>query len=162
MEELQQTKEQLSTDTKQNAPDSKEEVNASEEVSQELLRTAKKQLFYARISTCFVGLMAVSITISLLVVVPKVNYLLSNANSLLGEVNGRMEILDETIASIKTMSDSITSVGDQLDTFIDENSTALQGVVKKMESIDFDGLNRSIKNLGDVVEPLAKFFKVLP
>lgn len=160
MEELQQTNEPLSTDTKQSVPDSKEEVKSSEELSQELLKTAKKQLFYARISTCFVGLMAVSITISLLIVIPKVNYLLSNANSLLGEVNGRMEILDETIASIKTMSDSITSVGDQLDTFIDENSTALQGVVKKMESIDFDGLNRSIKNLGDVVEPLAKFFKV--
>ena len=98
--------------------------------------------------------------ISLFSVVPRANHLLGNANALLGEVNDRLEVLDETIASVKTMSDSITSVGDQLDTFIEDNSTALQGVVKKMDSIDFEGLNKSIKNLGDVVEPLAKFFKV--
>lgn len=113
-----------------------------------------------RLSTCFVGVMAAAIVISLFSVVPRANHLLGNANALLGEVNDRLEVLDETIASVKTMSDSITSVGDQLDTFIEDNSTALQGVVKKMDSIDFEGLNKSIKNLGDVVEPLAKFFKV--
>ena len=127
--------------------------------SAELLKIAKKQLLYARISACFVGVLTLAIVISLLAVVPKANRLLANANSLLGEANERLEILDETILSVKTMSDSITSVGDQLDTFIDENSTALQGVVKKMESIDFEGLNKSIKDLGDVIEPLAKFFK---
>lgn len=151
MEELQKNTE---------SKDSKEEPAASEGIAQELLKTAKKQLFYTRLSTCFVGVMAVAVVISLLTVVPRANHLLGNANALLLEVNDRLEVLDETIASVKTMSDSITSVGDQLDTFIEDNSTALQGVVKKMESIDFDGLNRSIKNLGDVVEPLAKFFKV--
>ena len=138
--------------------DSKEELNTSEGIAQELLKTAKKQLFYTRLSTCFVGVMAAAIVISLFSVVPRANHLLGNANALLGEVNDRLEVLDETIASVKTMSDSITSVGDQLDTFIEDNSTALQGVVKKMDSIE--GLNKSIKNLGDVVEPLAKFFKV--
>ena len=138
--------------------DSKEELNTSEGIAQELLKTAK--LFYTRLSTCFVGVMAAAIVISLFSVVPRANHLLGNANALLGEVNDRLEVLDETIASVKTMSDSITSVGDQLDTFIEDNSTALQGVVKKMDSIDFEGLNKSIKNLGDVVEPLAKFFKV--
>ena len=136
--------------------DSKEELNTSEGIAQELLKTAKKQLFYTRLSTCFVGVMAAAIVISLFSVVPRANHLLGNANALLGEVNDRLEVLDETIASVKTMSDSITSV----DTFIEDNSTALQGVVKKMDSIDFEGLNKSIKNLGDVVEPLAKFFKV--
>ena len=140
--------------------DSKEELNTSEGIAQELLKTAKKQLFYTRLSTSFVGVMAAAIVISLFSVVPRANHLLGNANALLGEVNDRLEVLDETIASVKTMSDSITSVGDQLDTFIEDNSTALQGVVKKMDSIDFEGLNKSIKNLGDVVEPLAKFFKV--
>lgn len=35
--------------------DSKEELNTSEGIAQELLKTAKKQLFYTRLSTCFVG-----------------------------------------------------------------------------------------------------------
>ena len=118
--------------------DSKEELNTSEGIAQELLKTAKKQLFYTRLSTCFVGVMAAAIVISLFSVVPRANHLLGNANALLGEVNDRLEVLDETIASVKTMSDSITSVGDQLDTFIEDNSTALQGVVKKMDSIDFE------------------------
>ncbi len=150
MEELQQNQESKVA----------EENISSEEIAQELLKTAKKQLFYTRLSTCFIGVMATAVVISLLAVIPKANHLLGNANALLGEANDRLEVLDETIASVKTMSDSITSVGDQLDTFIEDNSTALQGVVEKMDSIDFEGLNKSIKNLGDVVEPLAKFFKV--
>ena len=138
----------------------KEGSNTSEGTMQELLKTTKKQLLYARISTCFVGVMVIAVVFSLLIVVPEANLLLCNANALLGEMNDRLEVLDETIASVKTMSNSITSAGDQLDTFIEDNSTALQDIVKKMNSIDFEGLNKSIKNLGDVVEPLAKFFKV--
>ncbi len=45
--------------------DSKEELNTSEGIAQELLKTAKKQLFYTRLSTCFVGVMAAAIVISL-------------------------------------------------------------------------------------------------
>ena len=41
--------------------DSKEELNTSEGIAQELLKTAKKQLFYTRLSTCFVGVMAAAI-----------------------------------------------------------------------------------------------------
>lgn len=139
--------------------DSKEELNTSEG-STGAVKDGEEAVVLHKTFHLLVGVMAAAIVISLFSVVPRANHLLGNANALLGEVNDRLEVLDETIASVKTMSDSITSVGDQLDTFIEDNSTALQGVVKKMDSIDFEGLNKSIKNLGDVVEPLAKFFKV--
>ena len=155
MEELQQNTIQQNTNMEEPG-----NVPSSEKAVQELLDTAKKQLFYTRLTTCFVGIMAVAIVISLFVVVPKANHLLKNANSLLDDVKERVETLDETIDGVKAMTDSITSVGNQLDTFIEQNSNSLQGVVQKMDSIDFEGLNQSIKNLGDVVEPLAKFFNV--
>ena len=31
--------------------------------------------------------------------------------------------------------------------------------MKKIEAVDFEGLNSAIKDLGTVIEPLAKFFK---
>ena len=80
--------------------DSKEELNTSEGIAQELLKMAKKQLFYTRLSTCFVGVMAAAIVISLFSVVPRANHLLGNANALLGEVNDRLEVLGYLLAII--------------------------------------------------------------
>ena len=59
MEELQQNQE----------PKVTEENTSSEGIAQELLKTAKKQLFYTRLSTCFVGVMAIAVVISLFAVV---------------------------------------------------------------------------------------------
>ena len=38
------------------------------------------------------------------------------------------------------------------------SSESVEAVMTKLEEIDFEGLNTAIKDLGDVVEPLAKFF----
>lgn len=49
-------------------------------------------------------------------------------------------------------------MGLSMDDFIAENAEAVSSLMKEIEAIDFEGLNKAIKDLGDVVEPFAKFF----
>ena len=45
-----------------------------------------------------------------------------------------------------------------VDKVVVENTDAVNEVLGNFNSVDFNELNSAIKDLGDVVEPLAKFF----
>lgn len=125
---------------------------------EQLVTNSKKQLFYTRIIAGFVAVASVVLIVSLVLVVPQARRLIRNANELVTELQDEMETVEDTLAGVQNMSDSISGVSDNLDSFIKDNSETLQGVVKNMEAIDFEGLNKAIKDLGDVVKPLADFF----
>lgn len=67
-------------------------------------------------------------------------------------------LADEAIKSVTEMSEAIKEMGNNMDSLIAENSESIAEVMKKLEAIDFEGLNSAIKDLGDVVEPFANFF----
>ncbi len=113
---------------------------------EELVKNSRKQLFYARIRMFASIVTAAALIICLAVVAPAASETISLANT--------------AITSITAMSKSITEMGDNMDTFITENAETVAAVMEKIEAVDFEGLNSAIKNLGDVVAPLAKFFNL--
>ena len=115
---------------------------------QELL---KKMLFYARIRTAVVLVVAILLVLCGILIVPKAIGTINQANQIISLANTAIE-------SVTTMSQSITDMGTNMDTFITDNGESVEAVMTKLEEIDFEGLNTAIKDLGDVVEPLAKFF----
>lgn len=135
-----------------------EEKKEDQSLMEQLVTNSKKQLFYTRIIAGFVAVASVVLIVSLVLVVPQARRLIRNANELVTELQDEMETVEDTLAGVQNMSDSISGVSDNLDSFIKDNSETLQGVVKNMEAIDFKGLNKAIKDLGDVVKPLADFF----
>lgn len=135
-----------------------EEKKEEQSLMEQLVTNSKKQLFYTRIIAGFVAVASVVLVVSLVLVVPQARRLIRNANELVTELQDEMETVEDTLAGVQNMSDSISGVSDNLDSFIKDNSETLQGVVKNMEAIDFEGLNKAIKDLGDVVKPLADFF----
>lgn len=135
-----------------------EEKKEDQSLMEQLVTNSKKQLFYTRIIAGFVAVASVVLIVSLVLVVPQARRLIRNANELVTELQDEMETVEDTLAGVQNMSDSISGVSDNLDSFIKDNSETLQGVVKNMEAIDFEGLNKAIKDLGDVVKPLADFF----
>lgn len=135
-----------------------EETKQELSLMEQLVSNSQKQLMYTRIIAVFVAIVSMVVIVSLVILVPEVHDLIQNADTLLAEVQDKMDTIDETLAGVKSMSNSISGVSDNLDTFIQENSETLQGVVRNMEAIDFEGLNKAIKDLGDVVKPLADFF----
>ena len=92
-------------------------------------------------------------------IVPQVLRTVDNANEIMAQVSETIILADTAIESVTQMSTSITGMGDNMDTFITENAESVAEVMEKIEAIDFEGLNKAIKDLGAVVKPLADFFK---
>lgn len=122
---------------------------------QELL---KKMLFYARIRTAVVLVVAILLVLCGILIVPKAIGTINQANQIMEQATETISLANTAIESVTTMSQSITDMGTSMDTFITDNGESVEAVMTKLEEIDFEGLNTAIKDLGDVVEPLAKFF----
>ena len=122
---------------------------------QELL---KKMLFYARIRTAVALVVAVLLVLCGILIVPKAIGTINQANQTMEQATETISLANTAIESVTTMSQSITDMGTNMDTFITDNGESVEAVMTKLEEIDFEGLNTAIKDLGDVVEPLAKFF----
>ncbi len=130
-----------------------------EEKMIELVNNSAKQLFYARIRTLASIVIAGAILICLIVVMPVLLKTVAQANDIMDQATETISLANTAIESITQMSDSITEMGGNMDTFITENSETVATVMEKIEAVDFEGLNNAIKDLGAVIEPLAKFFK---
>ena len=125
------------------------------ETEQELL---KKMLFYARIRTAVVLVVAILLVLCGILIVPKAIGTINQANQIMEQATETISLANTAIESVTTMSQSITDMGTNMDTFITDNGESVEAVMTKLEEIDFEGLNTAIEDLGDVVEPLAKFF----
>lgn len=125
---------------------------------QEQTRILKKQLFYERVRTVATLVIAAGIIICIVTVLPVMLTTVQHANDIMLQASETIVLADAAIESITEMSASITAMGDNMDTFITENSKSVADVMKKVEAVDFESLNKAIKDLGDVVEPFANFF----
>lgn len=134
------------------------ESDSSLELLKELTKNSRKQLFYSRLTTLAAMVAAIAVIICMVIVVPSVMRTVKQANDIMAQVSETIELADTAIESITDMSLSITNMGNNMDTFITENAESVQKIMKKFDEIDFEGLNRAIKDLGDVVEPFANFF----
>ena len=134
------------------------EKKSEQQLLEELLKNSKKQLFNARVRTLASLVMAAVVVIAAVVLVPSGLKTIQKANDIIVQASATITLADTAITSITEMSTSITDMGDSMDTFITDNSETVTAVMTNMESIDFEGLNDAIKDLGDVIEPLANFF----
>lgn len=134
------------------------ESDSSVELLKELVKNSQKQLFYSRLAAITALVAAAAVIACLVIVVPSVMKTVSQVNGIMGQVSETIELADAAIESVTEMSLSITNMGNNMDAFITENAESIQQIMKKFDEIDFEGLNGAIKDLGDVVEPFAKFF----
>ena len=123
-----------------------------------LTQNSEKQLFYARVRTLISVITALALLCALVVVVPAVLRTVARADAVIAQASGTITLADEAIQGITEMSGAITEMGQNMDDFITENAEAVSSIMKEIEEVDFDGLNKAIKDLGDVVEPFANFF----
>lgn len=138
------------------------EINGRQSVLlEQLVENSKKQLFYSRIASLSVTILAFAVAVSLLLVVPKVLVTVQEVNAVIGTSMETVELANTAIKSVTQMSGSITDMGENMDAFITDNAQAVAEIMTKIEAVDFEGLNSAIQDLGDVIEPLAKFFRIM-
>ena len=68
------------------------------------------------------------------------------------------------VTSILIVPKAVTALNESsvlienVDSLVNTNNSSISGVLEKVNGIDFDSLNSSIKDLSDIISPLADFF----
>ncbi|SFP81810.1 hypothetical protein SAMN04487928_1095 [Butyrivibrio proteoclasticus] len=125
-------------------------VVTSEEVLVEIRNLTKKKLFWQRIGTCCIAAITGIVLITMLIVIPQLEVTLDHINDTALEAQ-------KSLNEANTMITSITKASDNFDSLVDKNGEGITNAVQSMAEIDFEGLNKAIKDLQDAVGPLAAF-----
>lgn len=125
--------------------------NNNEEYNQIMIKLAKKQLMYQRISAgCILGMLIVMVWIATSVL-PQITYTVEHLNEIATKA-------DSSLSHVDTMIDGIIKATDNMNKLVEENAEDITSATKSMSEIDFQGLNQAIKDLQDAVGPVANFF----
>ena len=120
---------------------------------EELVKIAKKQLLWQRISTSCIALL-------LVVVITTVSKLIPQVETTLGNYNDVAVKVQESLKEVDEMTDEMVKASENLNKLVDENADELTAAVKSISEIDFEGLNQAITDLKNAVGPLANVLKV--
>lgn len=125
-----------------------EEIRTSNEAQ---AKYAKRQYFMSQITA------AASIVI--------LGIVLYVSASLLPKANATFSNMELIMTDLKTVTSELA--GSDLDEMlvninhlVTTSEESIQDAMLKIDAIDIDTLNQAIRNLSDVIEPLAKFFQV--
>ncbi len=125
---------------------------------EELLKKQEKMLRITRLSGLAVLALAVTIVIACVILVPKAVNTMLQIETLAQEASVLVENANTTLEGIDAMSAEIQTAADGINGLVEDNSSVLTESMTKLNSIDFEGLNKAITDLGAVVEPMARFF----
>ncbi|SKB50369.1 hypothetical protein SAMN06296386_101304 [Lachnospiraceae bacterium] len=134
-------------------------VSQDTDTLKELLEWEKKEAKYAKMTSRLLFALVLIFLVSAIIIVPKAVTVLENTNRAVVTAQDSLEKIDEQLDGIKVMTDSITQTSENMNTMVEDNAEELTEAVKKMQSIDFEGLNTAIKDLQDAVKPMAKMMR---
>lgn len=115
-----------------------------------LEKLQKKQLMYSRVSAALIAVLV----IALLSVLPAVFKTLAAAQETMNNMNTVLVNANDTILKSQTTLDEVSGL-------VTSTQSELVEAANKLNSIDFEGLNSAIEDLGAVVAPMAEFFENL-
>ena len=123
----------------------KKEERSEKEILQEQLECARKQMRYSRITCIMATVMALTLVISAVFVVPSLN----RAADSIAQVSGQLEELQlQDLELAETLKD--------IDEFVITSEKGVQKTIEKLDAVDLEKLNEAIEALRNVVEPLRR------
>lgn len=130
------------------------------ELLERIEKTNRRQVWYARFQFLFTVIAAaacVVLLVSALGVFPQLEDAVSQAETVLNNLESVTTELAKSDLSgmVENMDTLVTNV----DGLVNASQTGVEQAIENLNSIDFDALNDAIKDLSDVIEPIAKFFK---
>ena len=130
------------------------------ELLRELLAFEKKEARYQKETSILIFCLVVIMGIVSFMIVPVAVQTLTTANETIVMAQEALGKITEEMDSINTMTASITATSNNMNSMVVENSEELSKAVESMSNIDFDGLNKAIKDLEDAVGPFAKMTRI--
>ena len=128
-----------------------ENTNITVNGNAEMLKVDKKHLFWQRLS-------ALAVVATFLVVLVVAMILVPQVTTTLGNINRVAKDAESAVANVDTMVLEMTDASKNLNQLVGDNSEALNEAITNMANVDYDGLNKAIKDLQDTVGPMASFF----
>jgi len=134
-----------------------------EQKLQELLEkielSNRKQARYARLQLVFTIMAAAAFVTLLLIgvrVFPQLQEVVAQAETVLTNLESVTTELAN--ADLIGMVENIDALVGNVDDLVNTSQEGVTQAVQKINGINFDALNVAIKDLSDVIEPIAKFF----
>ena len=138
-----------------------EEKNEMLELMKKIEESNRKQLLYTRIQ-CIAAVLAVACFAGIYFLIRDFLPQISAIITQIPGVVGQMEVVLSNLEVVTTELAAVDFEGmiQGVNTLVATGQVGLEETVNKLNDIDFEALNKAISNLSQVVEPLAKFFKV--
>ena len=128
-----------------------ENTNITVNGNAEMLKVDKKHLFWQRLSALAVVATFLVVLVVAMILGPQVLATLDNINRVAKDA-------ESAVANVDTMVLEMTDASKNLNQLVGDNSEALNEAITNMANVDYDGLNKAIKDLQDTVGPMASFF----
>ena len=132
-------------------PQAAEKPQPVEKPQDDLIKIAKKQLFFQRISAIAIIIMMLCVVFAVMRIVPQVETTLSHVNDVALKAQ-------DSLAKVDEMTDGLVKTTGNLNKLVDDNAVELTNAVKSISEIDFEGLNNAITDLQGAVGPISNFF----
>ena len=121
----------------------------------------RKQLWYTRVQ-CIAALIAVACFAGIYFLIKD---FLPQISAIITEIPGVVAQMGVVLENLEIVTTELTAVDfsgmiEGVNTLVATGQVGLEETVSKLNSIDFDALNKAIHTLSQVIEPLAKFVKV--
>jgi hypothetical protein len=138
-----------------------EEKNEMLELMKKIEESSRKQLLYTRIQ-CIAAVLAVACFAGIYFLIKD---FLPQISAIITEIPGVVAQMETVLGNLEVVTTELAAVDfesmiEGVNTLVATGQIGLEETVSKLNDIDFEALNKAISNLSQVVEPLAKFFKV--
>lgn len=131
------------------------------ELLKKMEESSRKQLLYTRIQ-CVAALVAVVCFAGIFFLIKD---FLPQISAIVTEIPGVVAQMETVLGNLEIVTTDLAAVDFEtmvagINTLVGSGQTGLEETVAKLNAIDFESLNKAIKSLAEVVEPMANFFKV--
>lgn len=130
-----------------------DQQNELQKILERLEANSRKQLLHARLQTVisvicvlFCGILLMN----LLQFLPQLESLISQAEILLGD----LELVTKELSKL-----DLSLMVENINALVTTSQSGVEEALEKINDIDFDTLNQAVKDLSNVVKPLADFAK---
>ena len=133
-------------------------MDNNQEVLQKLERISSQQLLFTKILCVLCALVLICSLVMMFSVTGAVKELMTLAQPL----QELAEEADTIMADLGVVAESLAeadlgSIVENVNALASESQNAVAGAMKKLDAIDIDTLNQAIRDLADIVGPLANF-----
>ena len=125
--------------------------NELQQILERLEKNSRRQLLHARLQTVFGIICTVFcgiLLINLLAFIPKLESLISQTEVLLQD----LDTVTQQLAKLE-----LSTMVENINGLVTTSQAGVEEALGKINEIDFDTLNQAVKDLSNVVKPLADF-----